>query len=186
MKGHLGKVMRMGEEKELVMKATEGDKSSFEKLVLKYTKGLYGYVFNMLGHQQAAQDVVQEAFVKAYKNMYSFNANKCFSTWLYTIAKNSDLNYIKANKKYEFIDVEEKVSDFDNPEAVCISNEDSKKLANAIDKLSEKYKVLIYLKYINNLSYEEISKELNISKSIVESRLYTARQKLAVLMSGGE
>ena len=176
----------MGEENELVTRAKGGDKASFEKLVVKYTKGLYGFVFNILGQHHGAQDVVQETFVKAYSNLHSFNSSKCFSTWLYTIGKNSALNYIKINKKYEFIDTEEKASDFNNPEAMFLDNETSRSLIKAIDMLSEKYRVLIYLKYINNLSYEEISKELNVSKSVVESRLYTARQKLAILLGGGE
>jgi RNA polymerase sigma-70 factor (ECF subfamily) len=177
---------KMDEDKELVIKAKQGDKNSFEKLILKYTKGLYGFVFNMLGQEQAAQDVVQETFFKAFSNLHSFNLSKVFSTWIYTIAKNSTLNYIKANKKYNFIDAEDCASDSNNPEAVFINNEASKSLVKAIDRLSENHRTLIYLKYINKLSYEEISKTLNISKSVVESRLYTARQKLSILLSGGE
>ena len=176
----------MDEEKELVINAKQGDRNSFEKLILKYSKGLYGFVFNMLGQTQATQDVVQETFFKAFSNLHSFNMSKGFSTWLYTIAKNSALNYIKANKKYTFSDIEEKASDSSNPEVVFINNEASKDLVKAIDNLSEKHRILIYLKYINKLSYEEISKTLDIPKSIVESRLYTARKRLSILLSGGE
>lgn len=186
MKGYIGWVKKMGEEKEIVLKAKQGDKDSFEKLIFLYTKGLYGFVFNMLRQEQAAQDVVQETFFKAYSNLHSFNTNKVFSTWLYTIAKNSALNYIKANKKYTFQEVEENSSNINNPEAVFINKEESIRLVKAMDTLSEKYRTLIYLKYINKLSYEEISKALNIPKSVVESRLYTARQKLSILIGGGE
>jgi len=176
----------MDEEKEIIAKAKKGDKSSFEKLVLKYTKGLYSFVFNILGQQEAAQDVVQETFTKAFSNLNSFNTSKNFSTWLYTIAKNSAFNYIKVNKKYDFREADESISQDKNPEELVINREASRALVRSIDMLSEKYRTLIYLKYVNNLSYEEISKTLNISKSIVESRLYTARQKLSILLSGGE
>lgn len=185
MKGYIGWVNKMDEEKELVIKAKQGDKNSFEKLILKYAKGLYGFVFNMVKQEQVAQDVVQETFFKAFTNLHSFNINMIFSTWIYTIAKNSTLNYIKANKKYVFEAVDERGSDFNNPEAVFINNETSKSLVKAIDMLSKKHSTLIYLKYINKLSYEEISSTLNIPKSIVESRLYTARQKLSILLSEG-
>lgn len=182
----------MEQSREILFKAREGDKKAFEELLLKYDKKVYGYIFSLIHNEETALDLTQDTFLKVYNKLYTFDLEKNFITWLFTIAKNNTFNYLKKNKKtMEFYAKEQTAMTSDNnPSQVYEKKEAAKELYSTIDKLPQKYKVLIYLKYVEKLNYVEISEKLNIPVSTVESRLYSARQKLVKYMgsksSGGD
>jgi RNA polymerase sigma-70 factor (ECF subfamily) len=171
----------MEQSRKILVKARKGDKKAFEELLLKYDKKVYGYIFSLIHNQETALDLTQDTFIKVFEKLYTFDLEKNFSTWLFTIAKNNTFNYLKKQKKAMEIYTKEETSitaDNNNPSQIYEKKEEAKELYSIIDKLPKKYKVLIYLKYIERLNYDQISEKLNIPVSTVESRLYSARQRL--------
>lgn len=174
----------MDDDIHLIDKAINGDKSALEQIIAFYYKKIYSFIYNIVRNENDAVDIAQETFLKAFKNIQSFDTNKSFCTWLYTIAKNTAINYINKNNKhgtFENIDDlygAEIQDNSSNPSNVYENKNLHLKLINLIDMLPEKYSVLIHMKYLFGFSYEEISKKLAIPIYKVESRLYMARKKL--------
>lgn len=179
----------MNEDNTFISKVVNGDRQAYGLIIEKYGSRLYGFIYKIIGDESDSLDIVQETFLKAYENLNSFNVNKSFVTWLFTIAKNTTFNHIKAKKRYlsryKGDDVEKAggtaAVDY-QPEEKFIKNTENAKLIRAISSLPEKYKVLICLKYIEGLSYKEIGNRLKLKESLVESRIFTARQKLIAFM----
>ncbi|WP_454052668.1 RNA polymerase sigma factor [Clostridium sp. Marseille-Q7071] len=166
------------DDKEIIKSILEGNKNDFEKILIKYDKKVYGFICKLIGDKHIAQDLAQETFLKAYRNLYNFDRNKNFITWLFTIAKNTSLNYLKSNESKSFEKIDEEFAHDLTPEVVIENKENMKELYELIHSLPEKYRVLILLKYVEKLTAEDIGKVLNLPKGKVESRLYIARQKL--------
>jgi RNA polymerase sigma-70 factor (ECF subfamily) len=138
-------------------------------------------------------DIVQETFFKAYENLKSFDADRNFVTWLFTIGKNNAYNYMKTRKRNMLHQVSGGLENLDGmtsgsfePEKEAVRNSERARLIDAVASLPEKYKMLIYLKYIEGLSYKEIGDRLKLTESLVESRVFTARRKLAAFIKEGE
>jgi len=175
------------EDQSTIKLAREGDKNAYGKLVLKYQKRLFGYIFMMLGRRDTAEDIVQEAFVKGYLALNSFDPEKPFYPWIATIARNLALNVIKKGKK------EKSISEFENilssipdksgnPLDHIIDKENEKRLARAVAALPERYRTVFVLRTFEKLSYDEIARQLNIAMGTVDSRLYRARGKLVQML----
>jgi RNA polymerase sigma factor, sigma-70 family len=183
----------MEDEKVVIKMAARGDREAFGKLVAAYVKRLYGFTYGIVGNEHDSMDIVQDTFLKAYRSIKSFDTNKSFVTWLFTIAKNNAYNHLKARKRdslrYQdgnLESLEDANSNSMGPEDETVQRSERKRLLDAMDSLPEKYKSVIYLKYISGLSYREIGKRLGIRESLVESRIYTARQKIISIMNEGE
>lgn len=170
-----------------ILLAQDGDKDAYGKLVLEYQKRLYRFIFMMLGSKDTTEDIVQEAFVKGYLALGSFDSNKPFYPWLATIARNLALNRIKKAEKEkpasEYDDLISTVPDkAANPLDSIINKENDRRLAQAVAALPEQYRVVFALRTFEKLSYEEIAGQLNIAIGTVDSRLYRAREKLVHLL----
>lgn len=182
----------MNYDKELIENTIRGDLKAFEELFNVHYKKTYGFLYSILHDENASLDILQETFINVYKNIHKFDKNKNFTTWLYTIAKNNAFNYIKVIKTNEAFDenIDLMASAYylkpKSPENIYLEKQSKIKLINSIDKLPYKYKTLIYLKYIENLSQKEISCSLKISEALVESRLYAARKKLYKILKESE
>jgi len=174
-------------DKELIVRASEGDKDAFGRLVLKYQKKLFRFLFMMLGKKDATEDITQEAFVKAYMALGSFNSEKAFYPWVATIARNLAINYLKRNAK------EKPASEYDdflvsrpdtagNPLDHLLEKEADKKLAEAIAMLPQKYRVVFVMRMFEKMSYEDIARQLSISVGTVDSRIFRAREKLMQML----
>lgn len=174
----------MHNEIDLLYKARKGDKSAMENIILLYDRKIYSFIFNIVKDENDAVDITQETFLKLFMNITKFDMNKNFSTWLYTIAKNTAFNHMKENKKNKFVDNHNDFNNIDlqdgksNPANIYERKETQQRLIELIDILPEKYKILIQMKYVFNLSYEEISEKLGIPTYRVESRLFMARKRL--------
>lgn len=165
----------------------EGDKASFEDIVLKYQDRIYNLCRHILGSAHDAEDAAQDTFIKAYQNLNSFRAEASFYTWLYRIAVNTCLDY----KKRPFLEsifsghgegddefALEPVSGEPSPEKLYESKQMGLILRKSLGKLSLKLRIPIVLKEVEGLSYEEIAQVLNVSIGTVKSRISRAREEL--------
>ncbi len=171
----------------LIVKAKDGDKKAFGKLVLKYQRRLIRQIFMMLGRVGTAEDIVQEAFVKGYLALDSFEINRPFYPWITRIARNLALNRIKRDSKMsvfsELDETEIEVPDVsDNPLNSLIEKEDDRRLAQAVLTLPIPFRTVFVLRMVEKMSYEDIAKKLKISVGTVNSRLSRAREKLVEML----
>lgn len=170
-----------------IVRAKDGDKDAFGKLVLKYQKRLVRQIFMMLGRLGEAEDIVQEAFVKGYLALDSFEINRPFYPWITRIARNLALNKIKReNKKTVFSEIDETEIEIpdktDNPLDNMIEKENDRRLAKAILALPIPYRTVFVLRTVEQMSYEDIAEKLKISAGTVNSRLFRAREKLVEML----
>lgn len=171
----------------LIVKAKDGDKKAFGKLVLKYQRRLIRQIFMMLGRVGTAEDIVQEAFVKGYLALDSFEINRPFYPWITRIARNLALNRIKRDSKMsvfsELDETEIEVPDVSkNPLDSLIEKEDDRRLAQAVLTLPIPFRTVFVLRMVEKMSYEDIAKKLKISVGTVNSRLSRAREKLVEML----
>jgi len=171
----------------LIAAAKDGDKAAYGKLVLKYQKRLVRLVFMMLGRIDAAEDIAQEALVKGYMALESFEIDRPFYPWIATIARNLALNQIKKDEKTSRIvdedEIEIDIPDMsDNPLDKLLDKENERRLAQAILALPVAYRTAFVLRTIEKMSYEEIAEKLNISLGTVNSRISRAREKLVEML----
>jgi len=180
---------RLAQEKAWVAETLDGDNKAFGKLVERYQKKVYGLAFGILRSREDAWDVAQEAFVKAYKNLGSYEGTAAFYTWLYRITYNLSLDTLrsKARRVTEELDDETREAADDsprpeNPGETVARRELAEVVTTAMAKLTEKHRAIIVLREIEGLSYEEMAEVLQISKGTVMSRLFHARRNLAALV----
>lgn len=170
-------------DKELLRRALEGDIGAFEELVGANQKRIYNLCYRMMGNYEDAQDMSQEAFIKAFKNLRKFQLKCAFSTWMYRIAVNTCLDELRKRKNKNLsIDElgeaglaikDEKMGDI--AEKTALKND----IVSALNKLQDKDKTIIILKDVEGKSYEDIAAILACPVGTVRSRLNRARKKLA-------
>lgn len=176
----------------------ENDEQAFAELMKRYKKPVYHMILKMVRNVDDAEDLTIEAFAKAFKNLKRFKKDYTFSTWLFRIATNNAIDFIR-KKKLETMSLDTSYSD-DSGEAVKIDVEDnelnpmeetikSQKIELIrifVDKLPPKYQRLVKLRYFDELSYEEIAKELEAPLGTVKAQLHRARELMYDLVKGKE
>ncbi|MCX6283987.1 MAG: RNA polymerase sigma factor [Bacteroidetes bacterium] len=164
------------DDNELVFEVLQGSKSSFEILIERYQKKIYGMILQMTDDREMAKDLTQDVFVKAYLNLPKFNFKYRFFSWLYRIALNETMNCLKSHRRFESL---EKAGNIAAEETVQNGDADEIRLIKlALRDLKNSYRSLILLKYYFGLSYEEISETMGISVNKVKDRLFNARLSL--------
>lgn len=156
----------------LIQLILNGNTNAYEHLVTKYQKAIYNLLFRMFHSKEEALELTQAVFVKAYLKLNTFCDNYKFFSWIYRIAVNEALTHLKKAQRYSNLD--EIKGNFFSEELEEIS-ERQQLLQNAIQKLPEKYKVLIIMKYYDNIPYKEIAQILKTEEKKVRSRLFDAR-----------
>jgi RNA polymerase sigma-70 factor (ECF subfamily) len=176
-------------ESEIISKAKKGDMEAFEFLVNKYQKSIYYLCRRMTSTHQSADDLSQEAFIKAYFSLIHFKDGMNFFTWLRKIAVNNSLNYLKNNKREELLGEKENSipenasSTYEElPQDVVQRNRLEQKFRESLNALPIDQKTVFILKFFENQSYKEIAETLNLPNGTVMSRLNRARKKLKTLM----
>jgi RNA polymerase sigma-70 factor (ECF subfamily) len=174
---------------ELVRRAQKNERGAFDLLVLKYQHKVVKLVARLLRDPTEAEDVAQEAFVKAYRAMGSFRGDSAFYTWLYRIAVNTARNSI-ASRQRRPLDYEVELSESeqnnvaarlkhdDTPEATVLSEEIRQTVNEAIGQLPEDLRTAIVLREIEGLSYEEIATAMDCPVGTVRSRIFRAREAI--------
>jgi RNA polymerase sigma factor (sigma-70 family) len=183
-------------DEELACDARNGCESSFKELVDRHSLAVYRVGYGITGNRQEAEDIAQETFFKAFKNIDSFSPEKAsFKTWLLAIARNQSINVFSSLKRktvrflssdeYEIQDYGPADNSFqpkNDPETQLINSQEHKELQEALKKLPERQRTAIMLKTYEDLSYEEIAGVMNTSASSVESLIFRARRKLLEIM----
>jgi RNA polymerase sigma-70 factor (ECF subfamily) len=174
----------------LVARAREGDRPAFEELMRRHQAKIYGLVFNMTGHREDTEDLVQTSFVKAYRSLPRFHGRSAFSTWLYRIALNTTINFLNRRRRRETASLDDEDQGVErNPEYLRLVSRDSpvrdasiselrQKLNAALERLSEKHRTVVVLHDVQGLPHEEIAGIMKCSQGTVRSRLFYARQYL--------
>ena len=175
--------------KQRVKQVKQGDQNAFEEIVELYKNKVYQLCYRMLGNEHEAQDIAQEAFVRAYVNIKSFDVDRKFSTWLYRIATNLSIDRIRKKKPDYFLDAEIQGTDGltmhsqisaeePTPDEYIESLELQEWVQKNILSLPSKYRSVIVLKYIEELSIKEISDILDLPEGTVKTRIHRGREAL--------
>jgi len=174
-------------DEELIERFQYGDSYAFEQLVYRYKDRLMNFVYNFLRNKVDSEDIVQETFLRLYKNKHSYKKIAKFSTWFYTIAANLAKTELRKRKRKSLLSISNigiKNKDYDipdlssSPENKVESNLKEDLIRNKIEKLPLKFKEVVILRDIEQCSYEEISEILKIPIGTVKSRINRGRQKL--------
>lgn len=176
-------------DKELVLKVQQGDKSAFDLLVIKYQHRIIQLVNRYVKDPSEAQDVAQEAFIKAYRALGNFRGDSAFYTWLYRIAINTAKNYlVSRSRRYSDyqVDIQDaeqvgnapELKGMDTPEHLLMNDEIVNVVNTAIENLSEEMKTAITLREFEGLSYEEIAEAMECPVGTVRSRIFRAREAI--------
>lgn len=177
------------DEREIIEKVRQGDTQAFEVLVERYQTKVYNLALRMCGNEDDAFDLAQDAFIRAWKSLGSFQFESAFSTWLFRLTSNLCLDYLRAKKRRAAVSLtmtgeEDEQAQLDvpdpamTPEEAVLASEDKAILMEAINSLSADYRQIITLRAINDLSYAEIARILQIQEGTVKSRLSRARAEL--------
>ena len=168
-------------DEQLVINYLKGDEKSLEVLIKRYLKPIYNFAFQFVGNSPEAEDITQEVFVKMWRNLKKFNRQKKFKTWIFAIAKNTGLDFLRKKKKLSTLSLEEYfyLSDLSSSPKEIFEKENLKeKIQEAIEKLSLKTKEILNLYYIEGFNLREIGEILEESINTVKSKHRRAIAKL--------
>ncbi len=171
-----------------VAQARAGDSGAFRLLVERHSRNLFRLAFRMTGHQQDAEDVVQETFLRAYKQLARFDERASFGTWLYRIAANCSLDMIRARKRRSEREpaAEEGAGDpmqlladeAPTPDRLAMSGEVERKVSAVLNDLSEMERTAFVLRHYEGLCIEDISRTLGVQPNAAKHSIFRAVQKL--------
>lgn len=171
----------MKDDNDCVKEVLAGDKEAYGFLIHKYKDKIYTLLLRMIHDAQDAQDLTQECFIKAYHYLHSFDPERKFSSWLYRIAVNLCLNALQARQKIQRHPAEwddEWLIDESSPESILLQKEHVSEIREVIEELPEHYRIVLLLRYLEDMSYQEISAVLEVPISTVQVRLHRAKLKL--------
>lgn len=182
---------------ELVQKALKGDEKAFARLLSRYKETIYFMLLKMLNNRSDAEDLTIEAFGKAFKNLHQYSPTYAFSTWLFKIASNNCIDFLRKKKgitvSLENDDEQSELSEAAkikskdlNPEEKLIRKQKAILLHKVVRRLKPHYQTLVELRYFREMSYEEIAEELNLPLGTVKAQLFRARQMLFKLIESTE
>ncbi len=183
------------DEPALIAKAAKGDLGAYDELVRRYQQRIYGTLYHMTANHEDANDLTQETFIKAFQALKSFKGGSSFYTWVYRIAVNKTINFLKQRKRRTGMSLND--LDFNaehDPDLVSLISEKTprrevaltelqEKLNAAMQRLSEDHRMVVTLHDVQGLSHDETAKIMNCNIGTVRSRLFYARQQLQALLS---
>jgi RNA polymerase sigma-70 factor (ECF subfamily) len=173
----------------LVAKAIEGDQKAYAELMGRYRDAIYYMLLKMVNNPSDAEDLTIEAFGKAFKNIRQYAPNYAFSTWLFKIATNNCIDFIR-KKRGNHVSLDQPHMDEENspstdiqssvldPEETFMKGQKVKMMRSVVSKLKPRYRKLIELRYFREFSYEEIAEELELPIGTVKAQLFRARELL--------
>jgi RNA polymerase sigma-70 factor (ECF subfamily) len=165
------------DDRRLVEQCLAGDRGAFEQLVEKYQKAVYNLALRMVHDPDDAEDVSQNAFLKAFDRLSGYKTEYRFFSWLYRIAVNESLSFLEERRRYENLEDAGAVEDTGQSDTVE-ADDIREKIEAGLMELKAEYRAVVVLKHFEGLSYEEIGQILEIDEKRVKSRLFTARQLL--------
>lgn len=180
---------KASEDYQLVLKALDGEQSAYSAIMVRYRESIYYLVLKMVKDEVEAEDLAIEAFEKAFKKLEQYTPQYAFSTWLFRIATNHCIDFIR-KKKLQTTSIDESEERDDSwgiqietkskdPEEKFIEKQKIKLMRQIVAKLDDPYRTLVEMRYFDELSYEEISQERKIPLGTVKAQLFRARSLLA-------
>jgi len=181
----------------LISKAVSGDQQAFAKLLKRYKRAVFHLILKMVRNVDDAEDLMMESFAKAFKNLHKFKNDYSFSTWLFRIATNNTIDFLRKkrvstfsiNNEYENDDGSKLtflIQDSNpNPQEVAIKEQKKELIQDFIKMLPKKYQKLVRLRYFQELSYEEIAKTLKSPLGTIKAQLHRARELMYDLIKNG-
>lgn len=183
------------EDFEWLSKFKEGNRRAFDFFVRKYERRLFCIIYNMTSNKEDAADLLQEVFIKAFRSMESFKGDSRFYTWLYRIAVNTTITFLKKARRHSKLSLEDvntnealasflmSFSDDEKGDRATLLKELQEKLNEALQKLSLNHRTVVILFEIEGMSHAEIAHALKCSEGTVRSRLHYAKEQLKQLLS---
>ena len=174
---------------ELVKTALKGDEKAFARLLNRYKDAIYFMLLKMVNNRSDAEDLTLEAFGKAFKNLHQYSPTYAFSTWLFKIASNNCIDFLR-KKKGVHISIENNNEQNENSEQLRLKSKEPNPeerlvriqkailLRRIVRRLKPRYQTLVELRYFREFSYDEIAKELNLPLGTVKAQLFRAREML--------
>jgi RNA polymerase sigma-70 factor (ECF subfamily) len=169
----------------LVERCRKGDREAFSELVIKYQRPIYNAAFWILRRVEDANDVTQDVFLRVAERLDEYDSQYKFFSWIYRIAVNEALNLLRRNGREEELDDEVDVPDSElaNPERKVSNAELSKRINDAMMRLSVNDRMVLTLRHFSECSYQEIGQILDLDEKTVKSRLFEARQRLREMLN---
>lgn len=177
----------------LISQALKGEQTAYGQLLKKYQGAIFSFIYKIIQEKNDAEDLAQETFIKAFSSLPLFNNEFAFSTWLFKIASNNCIDYLR-KKRLKTYSIDKPIESKDgtvphdlpdpfiNPETEYIESERRSQIDRAIARLPKKYQVIIVMRHKEEKSYEEISEALHIPIGTVKARIFRAREKLKKLL----
>ncbi len=189
--------MTREEEQIIIRRVLDGDSNAFEKLLLDNQTNVYNLSLKMLGNPEDAMDASQEAFLRAFRSLDSFQGDSRFSVWLYRLTSNVCIDILRKKRRRTEVSLtvvndEDEESELEipderfSPDAVLDKSERVRAVREGLQKLPEEYRRILTLREISGMSYEELADTLELELGTVKSKLFRARKKLcSILMESG-
>jgi RNA polymerase sigma-70 factor (ECF subfamily) len=183
------------EDKALIAAALAGEQDAFKRLMKKYHNAITHLVIRMVGSGDDVEDLTQEAFIKAFNSLASFNEEFAFSTWLYKIATNNCIDYLR-KRKLRTISIDRPLQTGDGeqhyeipddshlPDKPILQRQQTNTIQTAIEALPEKYRLVIVMRHQEEKSYEEIAEQLDLPLGTVKAHIFRAREMLYKQLRG--
>ena len=183
------------QEASLIRAAVRGDLRAYDQLIQRYQERIYATIYHMTSNHEDANDLAQETFIKAYRSLKSFRGGSSFYTWVYRIAVNKTINFLKQRKNRVQLSLNDLDSNVENnPDLVALISQDTPqrdaqiselqlKLNEAMMKLSHEHRLAVVLHDVQGLRHDEIARIMECNVGTVRSRLFYARQQLQGLLS---
>ncbi len=179
----------------LVVRALEGEQSAYAELMERYRESIYYMLLKMVNNTDDADDLTIEAFGKAFKRLSQYHPSYAFSTWMFKIASNNCIDFIRKERKKRTMSIDTGMTNDDgesvtfdlesegrDPEEELIRDQKMETMREVVMKLKPRYRELVILRYFKEYSYDEISQELDLPLGTVKAQLFRAREFLANLM----
>lgn len=179
-------------ENEIIRSVLRGNVNDFEKLVTAYEKNVYSLALRMVGDPEDAADMTQETFIKAYRSLSSFRGDSKFSSWLYRIASNVCLDFLRSRSRHPQVSLNSSDEDdrttFElpdmsrNPEEQLMKKLSMEAVRRGLEQLPEQQRQILVLRELGGLSYAELAQTLGLEEGTVKSRIFRARKRLCALL----
>lgn len=170
-------------DEQLIKKALKGNKSAWLKLVKRYEKSVFNYGLRMTSNADDALDLMQEVFISVHRNLATYRGEGRFKGWLFKIASYRCVEFYRKKRPMQDLDsADEPVCEAVLPEHFLISQQRNRDLVLAMQQLPINQKSVVELKFFGQFTFDEIAQQLDISANTVKSRLYTALDKLKIIL----
>lgn len=183
---------------QLVLRAREGEQAAYAELMDRYRDSIYFMLLKMVNNKDDADDLTIEAFGKAFNRLELYTPNFAFSTWLFKIASNNCIDFIRKKKK-NTLSIDSAISGDDgdemymdlrsdalDPEEMAIKDQKEKLMRDVVQKLKPRYRQLIEMRYFQQLAYEEIAEQLDLPLGTVKAQLFRARDLLFQILKNSK